>query len=87
MTPITFTGTTSEVLTFSGLTKIKCDNIPPGGYVEVHEELSDSSGYEQAVGTAGKLVVEWPQTSGLFNLLGNYELVRSSETIKVGYEE
>ena len=90
MTPISFTANLSGVLAFTGIVKIKCDDIPEGGNVQWQEDRNDGE-YETVSG--GSLfghqwgLIGYGETSKLFDLRGNYKILRSHSTISVGYEE
>jgi hypothetical protein len=83
LTTVSFTANLSDAIAFSGTVKIKCDGIPEGGAVELLEERVDAA-YE-GTGEAWS-VINWPKKSRLFELLGNYKIKRSHDSIVVGYE-
>ena len=83
MTTVTFTANLSGVIAFSGTVKIKCDDIPEGGFVELQEERVNGA-YERP--NENWAVMGYPTRSRLFELKGNYKIKRSHDTISVGYE-
>lgn len=86
MTSISFTGNLSGVIPFSGVVKIKVDDMQRGEFVQILEERVDGT-YENAVDKDGNLLqLRDKQRSALFELLGNYKIQRSSDSISVGYE-
>jgi len=90
MTSVSFTANVSGAIAFTGIVKIKCDDIPEGGNVQIQEERNDG-GYETVNGNSlfGHQwgLIGYGETSKLFDLRGNYKIVRSHSTISVGYEE
>ena len=83
MTPITFTNNLSDVLAFTGVIKLKVDDIPENGEVVVLEERVDGT-YEIPGDWA---VLRYPTRSRLMELLGNYKIRRSHTGIAVGTTE
>jgi hypothetical protein len=83
MIEVSFTSGLSDAIAFSGTVKIKCDDIPEGGFVELMEERVDTT-YERP--NDNWAVIGYPTRSRLFELKGNYKVRKSHDVIKVGYE-
>lgn len=83
LTTVSFTSNLSDAIAFSGTVKIKCDDIPAGGFVELLEERVDTT-YERP--NESWAIIGYPVRSRLFELKGNYKIRRSHDTISVGYE-
>jgi hypothetical protein len=87
-TAFSFTDNVSAAVAFSGIVKIKCDDMIAGDYVIIQEERNDGA-YEnsadQNIGGIAWGLISGPQRSGLFELYGNYKVVRSRTGIAVGY--
>jgi hypothetical protein len=83
MTSVSFTSNLSDAIAFAGTVKIKCDDIPVGGFVELLEERVDGA-YERP--NENWAIMGYPVRSRLFELKGNYKIRRSVDTVGVGYE-
>ena len=83
MTLVSFTDNISDGIVFTGLTKLKIDNLQEGQEVILLEETTlgafEFPGEDYAV-------MQYPTKSRLLELLGTYKIKRSASNILVGYE-
>jgi hypothetical protein len=86
-TAVSFTNNLSGAIAFSGIVKIKCDDMVAGDYVHIMEERNDGAYEEPGDQFQSWSYIFYPQKSALFELYGNYKIARSSSTIAVGYVE
>lgn len=87
LTEFTFTNDLSDAVAFTGTVKIKCDDIPEGGLVEIQEVRVDGT-YEKAGGVNENWsIFNHGDRSRLFTLVGSYKVKRSHSVTAVAYEE
>lgn len=87
LTPFSFTNDLSDAVAFTGTVKIKVDDIPEGGSVEIQEVRGDGA-YEKAGGVNENWsILSYGDHSRLFSLVGSYKIKRSHSSISVSYEE